>query len=228
MTVTPRSLAPGIYCPSVAFFTNDDKQDLDITAYTKHMRFLARSGIHGVVVQGSTGEAVTMSLEERQAVSCAGNLGYRHGADATQLIRAAKEAFRLEGNQGAIIAGTVGAQSTREVLKLCQNAAEAGADYALVLPPSYWPQWMTEEVLDSFYLEVSRSVALRTKLTVQVANDSLIPLVIYSYPGVCAGINMHTDTILKLAEHPNIVGIKHTDNDIGKMSREAAAHLGSK
>jgi dihydrodipicolinate synthase/N-acetylneuraminate lyase len=33
---------------------------------------------------------------------------------------------------------------------------------------------------------------------------------------------MDTDLILRLAKHPNIAGVKHTDHDIGKIAREAA------
>ena len=56
-----------------------------------------------------------------------------------------------------------------------------------------------------------------------MADASPVPVIIYSYPGVCSGINIDTDLILRLASHPNIAGIKHTDHDIGKISREAAA-----
>lgn len=112
------------------------------------------------------------------------------------------------GNPGAIIAGTVGAQSTREAILLSKDAAEAGAEFTLVLPPSYYPAWMTPAAIQSFYEDV--------------ANASPIPLIIYSYPGVCSGIDMDSDLICKLASHPNIAGVKHTDHNVGKMAREAA------
>lgn len=72
-----------------------------------------------------------------------------------QLIRTAKEAFKRCGNHGPVIAGTVGAQSSRQALKLCQDAAEAGADFALVLPPSYYPAAMSADAIQSFFEEVS-------------------------------------------------------------------------
>jgi 4-hydroxy-2-oxoglutarate aldolase len=37
---------------------------------------------------------------------------------------------------------------------------------------------------------------------------------------------MDTDLILRLAVHPNIAGIKHTDHDVGKIARESAALKG--
>jgi 4-hydroxy-2-oxoglutarate aldolase len=60
-------------------------------------------------------------------------------------------------------------------------------------------------------------------LILQVADASPIPLLIYSYPAVSSGINMDTDLLMDLAKHPNIYGAKHTDHDVGKMTREASA-----
>jgi 4-hydroxy-2-oxoglutarate aldolase len=71
------------------------------------------------------------------------------------MIRVAKETFSRIGNSGTIIAGTVGAQSTRENIILCKDAAEVGADFALILPPSYFPAMMTPDAIQSFYEDVS-------------------------------------------------------------------------
>ncbi|OWT41104.1 dihydrodipicolinate synthetase family protein [Cryptococcus neoformans] len=193
-TISPKTLPPGVYCPTITFFEPTAEQNLDVETHVKHMEFLARSGLAGVVVQGSTAEAVTLDDEERKT-----------------LIRTAKEAFKRCGNHGPVIAGTVGAQSSRQALKLCQDAAEAGADFALVLPPSYYPAAMSADAIQSFFEEL--------------ASTSPIPIIIYSYPGVCSGINMDTDLICRLARHPNIVGVKHTDHDVGRIARETAQSL---
>ena len=63
-----KTLAPGIYSPTVTFFKPTKAQELDIENHVKHMEFLARSGINGVVLQGSTGEAVALDREERKQV----------------------------------------------------------------------------------------------------------------------------------------------------------------
>ncbi|OXG52197.1 dihydrodipicolinate synthetase family protein [Cryptococcus neoformans] len=193
-TISPKTLPPGVYCPTITFFEPTAEQNLDVETHVKHMEFLAKSGLAGVVVQGSTAEAVTLDDEERKT-----------------LIRTAKEAFKRCGNHGPVIAGTVGAQSSRQALKLCQDAAEAGADFALVLPPSYYPAAMSADAIQSFFEEL--------------ASTSPIPIIIYSYPGVCSGINMDTDLICRLARHPNIVGVKHTDHDVGRIARETAQSL---
>jgi len=43
--------------------------------------------------------------------------------------------------------------------------------------------------------------------------------VIYNFPGVTQGIDLSSDQLLKLSKHPNIVGVKLTCGNIGKMSR---------
>jgi dihydrodipicolinate synthase/N-acetylneuraminate lyase len=62
------------------------------------------------------------------------------------------------GNPGAIIAGTVGAQSTGEAIRLAQDAADAGADFILSLHPNYFPAAMTPEAIQGFFEDVSGGV----------------------------------------------------------------------
>lgn len=154
-TINSKTLPPGIYCPTITFFQPTAEQNLDVETHVKHMEFLARSGLAGVVVQGSTAEAVTLDDEERKTVRTKTMFPRWYNWLFGQLIRTAKEAFKRCGNNGPVIAGTVGAQSSRQALKLCQDAAEAGADFALVLPPSYYPGVMSANAIQSFFEEVS-------------------------------------------------------------------------
>jgi dihydrodipicolinate synthase/N-acetylneuraminate lyase len=71
-----------------------------------------------------------------------------------QLIRVSKETFAAIGNPGAIIAGTGSAQSTQEAIELSAEAASAGAEFALVLPPSYYPGAMTPAAIQEFFEDV--------------------------------------------------------------------------
>lgn len=69
-----------------------------------------------------------------------------------------------------VIAGT-GAQSTRETKKLCADAKDAGASYALVLTPSTWPPQMSIENILRFHREVIFTLSLvvaRFLLTVSI------------------------------------------------------------
>lgn len=64
-----KALPGGIYCPSISFFKPTAAQELDLDTYTKHIEFLAKAGVHGVVVLGSTAEAVALTRDERKQVS---------------------------------------------------------------------------------------------------------------------------------------------------------------
>lgn len=66
---TSAILPPGIYVPTVTFFKPTREQELDLETHVQHMTVLAEAGVAGVVLQGSTGEAVTLSRDERIAVS---------------------------------------------------------------------------------------------------------------------------------------------------------------
>lgn len=121
-----------------------------------------------------------------------------------------------------MLAGTAAAQTTREAIARTKEAAEAGAEFALVLPPSYYPGALTPAAIQSFYEDVSLLCSLTALSNRQVADASPIPLVIYSYPAVSSGIVMDTDLVGRLAKHPNIAGIKHTDHEVGRIAREAS------
>ncbi|KAF2447367.1 aldolase [Karstenula rhodostoma CBS 690.94] len=186
------TLPAGIYCPIVSFFEPTLDQQLDIPTHVRHVQFLGRAGVQGVVVQGSTGEAVALSSEEKKT-----------------LIKSAKDALEEIGSQALVIAGTVGAQSTRQAIELSRDASQAGADYVLVLPPSFYPAAMNPDSILGFYNEL--------------ASASPIPVIVYSYPGVCSGINMDSDLLIRIAAHPNVHGVKHTDHDVGRMARMVRA-----
>jgi len=98
-----------------------------------------------------------------------------------------------------IIAGT-GSNSTKEAIVLTRHASEAGADYSLQVAPYY-----NKPTQKGFY-EHFRAIA-----------DSVeFPLVIYNIPGR-TGKNIETDTLLKLAEHKNIVGVKEASGNISQV-----------
>ncbi|KAI9836943.1 MAG: hypothetical protein M1837_003155 [Sclerophora amabilis] len=106
-----------------------------------------------------------------------------------------------------------GAQSTRETIELCHEALHSGGDYALVLPPNYYrPLFKSDSFLEFFD---------------EVASASPIPILIYNFPGAVAGIDLDSDTIIKLSKHPNIVGCKLTCGNTGKLNRIAAATFAS-
>lgn len=101
-----------------------------------------------------------------------------------------------------------GSHSTKQVLELISDAVTAGADYVLVLPPAYFGKATTPSVISSFFAEV--------------ADKSTLPVVIYNFPGVCNGVDLDSELIAKIAQHPNVVGVKLTCASVGKITRLAA------
>jgi 4-hydroxy-2-oxoglutarate aldolase len=102
-----------------------------------------------------------------------------------------------------------GAPSTQQTIKLCIDATESGGDFALVLPPSYYGSLLTTDAILGYFRAV--------------ANASPIPLVIYNFPAVQGGFDMTSDHIIELSKHTNIVGVKLTCGNTGKLTRIAAA-----
>jgi 4-hydroxy-2-oxoglutarate aldolase len=102
-----------------------------------------------------------------------------------------------------------GAQSTRETIELCNDAYLNGGDYALVLPPAYYRGLYKPETIYEFFVDV--------------ADHSPIPILLYNFPGGASGIDLDSDIIIRLSQHPNIVGTKLTCGNVGKLNRVAAS-----
>ncbi|MCB0639736.1 MAG: dihydrodipicolinate synthase family protein [Lewinella sp.] len=100
-----------------------------------------------------------------------------------------------------MLAGT-GGQATRETIRLTRMAAGAGADAALVLNPYYYKGMMTREALVAHYRAV--------------ADASPIPVIVYNMPAN-SGLDMDAATIVQIAEHENIIGLKDSGGNIVKM-----------
>ncbi len=113
----------------------------------------------------------------------------------------------LRGSGKRLIAGT-GAESTAETIELTQKAGEFGAEAALVLPPYFYKPSLTAEVLIAHY---------RT-----VADASPIPLLIYNVPAF-TGIDFAPTTVIALADHPQITGIKDSSANVVKIASILAA-----
>lgn len=97
-----------------------------------------------------------------------------------------------------VIAGT-GANSTREAIELAKFAKQAGADYSLTVVPYY--NKPTQEGMYQHFKAIAEAVDM--------------PHILYNVPGRTVA-DMHNDTVLRLAQIPNIVGIKDATGDIGR------------
>ena len=98
-----------------------------------------------------------------------------------------------------VIAGT-GSNSTREALFMTSRAKDLKADASLQVAPYY-----NKPTQEGFYRHFKT-----------IADEVDLPMIIYNIPGR-TGKNIETDTIVRLAEHPNIVGVKEASGSLPQM-----------
>ena len=137
----------------------------------------------GYVVMGSNGESVFLTFDEK--------------------IRLTESAKKFAASDKIIIAGT-GSDSYKDTIELSNRAAEAGADYALVLTPSYYTNQMDSLAMLSYFERVADAVK--------------IPIIIYNVPKFTS-VNIQPETVAELSEHENIVGIKNSSEDIEHLAK---------
>lgn len=97
-----------------------------------------------------------------------------------------------------VIAGT-GANNTLEAIELSKAAKQAGADYTLSVVPYY--NKPSQEGMFQHFQAIAQAVD--------------IPMIIYNVPGRTV-VNMSNETILRLAQVKNIVGVKEASGDIAR------------
>ncbi len=139
-----------------------------------------RTSLSGYVVMGSNGESAFLTRDEK-----------------LKIVETAKKNI----SAGKILLAGTGSDSIKETVSLSNDAADRGADYALVLTPSFYKGSMNSAAFVRFFTEVADKIK--------------IPLVIYNVPKF-TGVNIEADAVAKLAQHGNIVGLKN--------SAENAAH----
>ncbi|RZF56720.1 4-hydroxy-tetrahydrodipicolinate synthase [Acinetobacter halotolerans] len=127
------------------------------------------------------------------AVGTTGEASTLSMEEHTQVI---KEVVRVANKRIPIIAGT-GANSTREAIELTKAAKELGADAALLVTPYY--NKPTQEGLYQHYKAIAEAAD--------------IPQILYNVPGR-TGVDLQNETVIRLADVKNIVGIKDATGDI--------------
>ena len=96
-----------------------------------------------------------------------------------------------------VYAGT-GAETTREAVRLTKMAEREGADGVSVITP-YFVSPTQQEIYDHY-----RRIAEHTRL----------PVLLYNNPGTCGGVKIDVDTAVRLAQVPNIAGMKDSSGDL--------------
>jgi len=129
-----------------------------------------------------------------------GTTGESPTLDHEEHRRVVEKVVEAAGARTRVIAGT-GSNATREALELTEHARAVGADGALLVNPYY--NKPTQEGLYRHFAKIADEVEL--------------PQILYNIPGR-TGIALTPDTIARLAEHPNIVGIKEATGSMDTAS----------
>ncbi len=127
-----------------------------------------------------------------------GEFTYLSDKEKIEVLKTARQAIPEDE---LFIAGT-GCESTRCTLELTEQAAAIGADAAIVITPSYYTSKMDPAAMRRHYLEL--------------AERSPLPILIYNMPAF-TGIDLSAATVVELAQHPNIVGIKDSSGNVVKL-----------
>lgn len=132
-TPFPKVPRAGVWCPAITFF-HPETDELCLFEQTTYYRYLASSGLRGLVILGTNAETFLLTREERLT-----------------LLETARAAV---GPEYPIIAG-VGGHSTKQCLEFINDAHSAGANYVLVLPAAYFGKQTTPSVITSFYADIA-------------------------------------------------------------------------
>ncbi|MCW8813363.1 MAG: dihydrodipicolinate synthase family protein [Chlorobium sp.] len=171
----------GIFPPLTTPFTDDD---LTIDKLLRNIRKYERRELSGYVLFGSNGESVFLTRDEK-----------------LQIISSVREQTKK-----ILIVGT-GSDSIKETIFLTNDAAEKGANYALIISPSFFKSEMKHHAFLNYYIKVAESV--------------MIPVIIYNVPKF-TNVNIEPETIIELAKHPNIAGLKDSTENTARISEVVA------
>ncbi len=163
-------------------FTQDDQ--LDFEALAQLLDYQSNAGVDFLVVQGTTGEAVTTTPDEKKAL-----LAFVKAHNPRQL---------------PIVYG-IGGPSTANVLAAIADTDFEGVDALLSVTPYY--NGPSQAGLAAHFRAV--------------ADASPVPVILYNVPGRTA-CNLEVATTLRLAAHPNIMGIKEAHPGIAQSLQLAA------
>lgn len=136
--------------------------------------------------------------EGTEAVVPCGTTGESPTLSHAEHMRVVELCVEAVNGRIPVIAGT-GSNSTEEAIQLTRHAQDAGADAALVVVPYY--NKPTQAGLFAHYEAIH--------------NATDLPIIIYNIPGRSV-VDMSVETMARLAELPNIVGVKDATNDLGR------------
>lgn len=169
----------GVFPALTTKFTSDDK--LDFPLFEKNLNAQLDAGVDGIILGGTLGEASVLSNDEKFA-----------------LVK-----FAAEKTNGKVpVVMNIAEGSTREAVKLADEAQKHGAKGLMMLPPMRYKSDHRETV--AYYKAV--------------ANSTDLPIMVYNNP-VDYKIEVTLDMFAELAENKNIQAVKESTRDISNVTR---------
>ena len=132
-----------------------------------------------------------------------GSTGERVHLDDREYLETIEAARAVVPDNLLFIAGA-GQQSIIGTIKEVNSAARAGADAVLVITPYFYRTVITQDTLVSYYTAV--------------ADEASVPVLLYSMPPL-TGMKIEPETVARLSEHRNIIGVKDSSNDLAGFRR---------
>ena len=177
---TPKGVVNAILTP----FREDGK--IDFPLLEELTNFLVDGGLHGLFVNGSTGEGLYLTPQEKyENLSC---------------IR--------EVAQGRVDLYACCLQpTTHQVIRDIEHIQELEPDYIVAIPPLYYTGDQ-----DMLYLHFK-----------EIAAAATAPLVLYNIPQMTNN-PLYPETLLKLSEIENIVGVKDSSGEFEFFAKAARDH----
>lgn len=173
-----KTLWTGVHPALMTEFRADESLDLEATA--RHIDAMLSAGCDGVIMLGTLGENVSLTADEKRRVI----------AMAVETV----------GDRGTVVAGCA-EYTTGLAADYIRDAARAGADGAMLLPPMVY-KTAPEETIVHF-----RSVA----------QTSDIPIMVYNNP-IGYGTDVTPEMFADLAETPALEAIKESSADVRRLT----------
>ncbi len=173
MTTALRGCGTAIVTP----FTPDGT--VDVGALRKLVEWQIEDGINFLVPCGSTGEAQTLSTEERE--------------------RVVRTVVETASGRVPVMAGATH-NDTRQAVEEARRMSALGVTWLLSATPYY-----NRPTPEGLYRHFTA-----------VADAASVPVCLYNVPGRTS-VNMKPETVLRLASHPNIIGIKESSGDLAQV-----------
>jgi 4-hydroxy-tetrahydrodipicolinate synthase len=156
----------------------------------------------GAIDEQALARLVDWHVEQgTDAIVSVGTTGESATLDEKEHCHVIRRTVELADGRIPVIAGT-GANSTSEAIALTRCAKAAGADACLLVTPYY--NKPTQEGLYRHHKAVAEAVD--------------IPQILYNVPGRTS-VDMLAETVARLAEVPNIMGIKEATGDLSRITR---------